>query len=44
MVDVVEDSLFLFDVSFGFFRTRTFVLIVRMIASMSAYVNDMLVI
>ena len=42
--DVVEDSLVLFEVSFGFLFTLSFVLIARMIASMSAYVNDMFVI
>ena len=40
MFDVVEDSLVLFEVSFGFLFTLSFVLI----ASMSAYVNDMFVI
>ena len=44
MFDVVEDSLVLFEVSFGFLFTLSFVLIVRMIARMSAYVNDMFVI
>ena len=39
--DVVEDSLVLFKVSFGFLFALSFVLIARMIASMSAYVNDM---
>ena len=40
-VDVVEDSLVLFEVSFGFLFALSFVLIARMIASMTAYVNDM---
>ena len=44
MFDVVEDSLVLFEVSFGFLFALSFVLIARMIASMSAYVNDMFVI
>ena len=39
--DVVEDSLVLFEVSFGLLFALSFVLIARMIASMSAYVNDM---
>ena len=44
MFDVVEDSLVLFEVFFGFLFALSFVLIARMIASMSAYVNDMFVI
>lgn len=44
MFDVVEDSLVLFEVSFGSLFALSFVLIARMIASMSAYVNDMFVI
>ena len=41
MVDVVEDSQVSFEVFFGFLFPLAFVLIARMIASMSAYVNDM---
>ena len=44
MFDVVEDSLVLFEVSFGFLFALSVVLIARMISSMSAYVNDMFVI
>ena len=44
MFDVVEDSLVLSEVSFGFLFALSFVLIVRMIASMSAYVDAMFVI
>ena len=41
MFDVVENSLVLFEVLSDFLFALSFVLIARMIASMSAYVNDM---
>ena len=44
MFDVEEGSLVLSEVSFVFLFALSFVLIARMIASMSAYVNDMFVI